>query len=124
MEQNRIELGTKAFFTATNEVFKFSEKYVIPILNAALNKSETENALYTSYARMYLLLHALTQLNQIRDYQTVVSSTRSIFELFLDLKIIADNLIDKSVVKYFAFNEVEKFRVAEFFSEFDLKPVA
>ena len=113
MNQNNIKLGIQAWYHGTSEAYKFSEEFVIPIINSQLDPSDRENALIGTFFRMHLHAHALIELKMSKHFQVVMASARSIFELLLDLKILSDDLVDSGVEKYFHYHNVEKFRVAD-----------
>jgi hypothetical protein len=113
VEEKDIEIGAKAFFTGTNELFNFAEKFVIPVINNLISPKDSESVIVGVYNRMFLHLHVLKQLNEFRDFQTVMLTTRSIFELFVDLKILNEGLIDDAVERYCSFHDVSKMQYAQ-----------
>jgi Family of unknown function (DUF5677) len=86
---------------------------MVPQLNALRHVSDKEEAIRTSYFRMVLLLRSLVALNNVQHFQTVASVTRSLFELYLDIKTLASGSCDKTVRRYWDFVEVERYRTAK-----------
>jgi hypothetical protein len=101
-----------AFFNATREVELFISKKVSPVLTKK-STDEKEKALSCLFLRIALHLGSLVKLNHPRDFQAVAMISRSIFELLLDLKILEGDTDGSLTKKFFAFQEIEKYRTAK-----------
>jgi hypothetical protein len=108
-----------AYFDGTKHMHDFSQEAMIPQLKALLSPSAQEIALKDIYFRMYLFLRSAITMNRLDHFQSVASLTRSLFELFLDMKILAKDKTGAAVRKYNEFPEIERFRRAEQLVAFD-----
>lgn len=102
-----------AFFDGTRCINDFANKVMIPLLGALLQPSPNELAIRDTYYRMCLLLRSIAILNDLQHLQSVASATRSLFELSLDIKILAADSSGDATQKYHAFPEIERYRAAE-----------
>jgi hypothetical protein len=102
-----------ACFDGTKGMHDFSTEVMIPLCKGLLSRSQQENAVIDTYYKMTLLLRSSLALNTLDHFQTVASLTRSLFELWLDLKILAQDTTGDAVKRYDEFPEIEKFRAAE-----------
>ena len=107
--QQRVE----AFYKCTHAIGNFAEEKVIPVLTGQLNPDDREQAVTGIYYRMYLWIKSMTSLNNALHFQAAVSATRALFELLLDLKLLASDANGTLVAKFHAFTEVERFRWAK-----------
>lgn len=115
--QQRVE----AFYKGTDAIGNFAEEIMIPVLTGQLNPDDREQAVTGLYYRMYLWIKSMTSLNNALHFQAAVSATRALFELLLDLKLLASDSDGTLVAKFHAFTEVEKFRWAEELAAFSDK---
>ncbi len=121
MKKTTIEKGANAFYTGTVHAVNFADQVMIPVLKGQIKLTEKEKAIVITYFRLVLQLKALKLLNEYRNFQTVMACTRSIFEQFLDLKLIIENEISDAIDKFYAFYEIEKFRTAKGIVDFSIK---
>jgi len=96
----------------------FSTEVMLPLCKTLLSRSRQEIAVIDTYFKMTLLLRASLALNTLDYFQTVASLTRSLFELWLDLKILAQDTTGDDVRRYNEFPELERYRAAERLVEF------
>jgi hypothetical protein len=102
-----------ASFDGTKGMHDFSTEVIIPICKGLIGRSPQENAVIDTYFKMTLLLRSILVLNTLDHFQTVASLTRSLFELWLDLKILAQDPTGDAVTSYNEFPEIERYRAAE-----------
>jgi Family of unknown function (DUF5677) len=103
-----------AYFDGTRYMHDFSSREVmVPVLKMLLSPSPQEIAVRDTYYKMCLLLRSALVMNNLEHFQSVASLTRSIFELWLDLKILAKDQTGEDVRKYNEFPEIERYRAAE-----------
>jgi hypothetical protein len=102
-----------AYFDGTNFMHEFSREVMLPLLRTLLGPSPQEIAVRDTYYKMALLVPAILKLNSLEHFQSVAVVTRSLFEHWLDLIILAEDVNGDAVRKYNEFPEIEKFRVAE-----------
>jgi hypothetical protein len=88
----------------------FSREIMVPVLRMLLSPSPQEIAVRDTYYKMCLLLRSALVMNNLEHFQNVASLTRSIFELWLDLKIPAKDQTGEDVRKYNEFPEIERYR--------------
>jgi len=94
----------------------FVHCHVVPIIVTQQRRTDYEDALAGSYYRMALVVGSLTKLDSISDFQTVQAGARTVFELLLDLKMLAK---DPALAgPFFAFAEVQPFSKAAQLTKF------
>jgi hypothetical protein len=96
----------------TKELVAFAGSKVVPILNSVPPQSENEGIFTGIFLRIYLWMKSLVILNHSSHIQGVAVALRSMFELFLDLKILANDNNGEYYERYIAFNEIEMFNEA------------
>jgi hypothetical protein len=99
----------------------FSHEVMIPQLKALLGPTAQEVALRDIYFKMYLFLRSAITMNRLDHFQSVAGLTRSLFELLLDMKILATDKTGDAVKRYNEFPEIERYRRAEQLIAFDAK---
>jgi hypothetical protein len=117
MKMSDLELPMKtlvdAYVDGTRFMHKFSREIMWPLLKMLLVPSPQEVATRDIYVRMILMVGSAAALNNFVHVQTLASVARSLFEQWLDLKIIASLAVPGAVEKYDRFPEIERYRVAE-----------
>jgi Family of unknown function (DUF5677) len=108
-----------AYFDGTKHMQEFSHDVMIPQLKTLLKPSAQEIALRDIYFKMYLLLRSALTMNRLDHFQSVAALTRSLFELLLDMKILARDKTGDAVKRYNEFPEIERYRRAEQLVVFD-----
>ncbi|MCJ7483091.1 MAG: DUF5677 domain-containing protein [Thermodesulfovibrionales bacterium] len=100
----------KTFYAYTKQLFQFAKNNLALKLISSPRKSENEGVFVGIFLRMYLWMESLTALDRPSHFQGVAVALRSLFELFLDLKMLADDENGECYEKYIAFSEIEMFR--------------
>jgi hypothetical protein len=108
-----------AFFDGTKHMHDFGREVMIPQLKALLGPTAQEIALRDTYFKMHLLLGSAVTMNRLEHFQSVAALTRSLFELHLDMKIIATDKTGDAVGRYNEFPEIERYRRAKQLLAFD-----
>lgn len=103
----------EAFYKGTAEISKFAQSVMMPLLAGQINLSDKEKAIVGTYYRMYFWIRSMVGMNSRIHFQATAAAARSLFELLLDMKILAMDKTGKLVKKFHAFPDVERFRVAE-----------
>lgn len=103
----------EAFFIGTKTLSEFVESVIIPVLHGQLNLNDKEKAISGTYYRMYGWMRSLVVMNHRIHFQGAATAARTLYELLLDLKILATDKTSVSVERFHSFPEVEKYRVAE-----------
>jgi len=97
----------------------FVQTQIIPILNGQLNLSPKEEAILGIFYRMHALTSSLSRLNNKLDFNATATIARTIFELLLDIKILASpSLTPNELERFRAFAEIERFQKARKLLEF------
>jgi len=107
------KLRVGAFYKGTDAVSKFAESMMIPVLNGQINLSDKEKAVVGTYYRMYGWVRSMVAMNHRLHFQGAAAAARSLFELLLDIKMLANDKNGYLADKFHAFPGVEKFRVAQ-----------
>jgi hypothetical protein len=102
-----------AGFDGTKYMHDFSCECMLPVLKALLAPTPQEVAVRDTYYKMTLLLQTALVMNTSDHFQSIASVTRSLFELWIDLKILAQDTTGEEVRKYHEFPEIERYRTAE-----------
>jgi ACT domain-containing protein len=108
-----IRTRVEAFYKGTEEISKFTESVINPVLKGQLNLSDREKAIVGTYYRMYAWLKTMVTFNNSIHFQGAAAATRALIELLIDIKIIIEDKTGNLVEKFHAFPEIEKFRFAE-----------
>jgi hypothetical protein len=116
-----LNVKVEAFFKGTIAISNFSEKIIIPQLDAlqtlsnlsSKKLSNKDTAIIGTYYRMYLWVRSLTVMNSRQHFQATASATRSLVELLFDLKLIQSDTSGEYLKKYFEFVEVSKYLSAK-----------
>ena len=107
----------EAFVETTGVIFSFADTVIKPCLLTIIEPTRKEQAIIYTYFRIHYLLETLSRYDKPRHYQSVSSAIRTIFELFLDIRYLAEDRND-NVEKYYAFVKVERFRRANMMVKF------
>jgi hypothetical protein len=108
-----------AYSDGTKHMHDFSHEVMIPQLKALLGPTSQEVALRDTYFKMYLFLGSAITMNRLDHFQSVAALARSLFELLLDVKLLAADKTGGAVKRYNEFPEIERYRRAEQLIDFD-----
>lgn len=108
-----IRKRVEAFYKGTDAISKFAESVIIPVLKGQLNLNDREIAIVGTYYRMYAWISSMVAMNNPIYFQGAAAAARALFELLLDIKMLGTDQTSKSIQRFHAFPEVEKFRVAQ-----------
>ena len=115
-----LNVRAAAFYQGTAAVHDFTKKIIIPQLSGLVrisavgtDISDKDKAIICTFYRMYALVGSTLELNHILDYQTVTTNARTLMELLFDLHILTGNIISNPIEKYWAFPQVEIYRVSK-----------
>ena len=108
-----------AYYDGTRYIEEFNREVMIPILGMLLQPSDQEVAVRDVYFKISLmLLRSVLVMNNLSNFQALAMVSRSMFEQWVDLNILANDYTGEAVEKYNDFPEVERYRVAEKLIEF------
>lgn len=121
VESLSVEERANAFYEGTAAIRRLIDDEICSIVLGQISKSDFEQAIAGTLYRIMLLLKGIEQLRDPLHFQIVNATARTVFELVLDLKLLAS---DQSLVpKYFAFGRVSNFHKAVQLKSFlDLNP--
>lgn len=103
----------EAFYARSVEAARFSREVVIPVLTGILAPNVRESAAILLYCRMHAWGESLAVFDRGVHYQAAASAARSLFELLIDLLLLAADRDGKDVERFISFPDVERYRVAE-----------
>lgn len=107
LSPDEIRLHAESSHKATVIISKFVDDEIVPILQSVVTTTAAEEAMIGLYYRLVLLARSMTMLDDPQHFQTVRSTARTAFELFLDVDQLAkDSLLAD---KFFAYTTVAKY---------------
>jgi hypothetical protein len=72
----------------------------------------TRTAMLHTYGRLYCLADGMLRLNQSHDYIAISGVLRAMLELYLDMRLLEQDIIGNGADKFFGFTKVQKYRDA------------
>jgi len=102
-----------ATFEGISALRVFSEAYLRPLLQGLLTTTVRETAVLGLYYRLAAYLASVRKLDGTIHFQSIAAGSRSVFELALDLALLASDSTTDSVDRIIAFTRVERYRVAK-----------
>ncbi len=103
----------EAFYKGTDALAQFAESEMIPILKGQISLSDRGKAIVYTYYRMYAWVRSMVAMNGRIHFQGAAAAARSLFELLLDIKMLATDKTGELVNRFHAFPKIERFRVAK-----------
>lgn len=99
----------------------FSRNRIIGSLQGKEDGRTKRTAFLHSFGRMYCLVHSMVNLGNKDDLRVLVAEhnlalagcLRAILEIFLDINLLARNIVDRGPEKFFSFENVERHRIAK-----------
>jgi len=110
----------EVFYKGIDACFKFAHDELTPLVRQrekGTNDLRTRGIISTYY-RMNLWLISLHRMNAREHLQGVAAGARSLFELLIDMRMLANDNSGKYVERFWAFPQVERFRVAQMAVDF------
>jgi Family of unknown function (DUF5677) len=107
LTSEEILIHAQSSHKATVIISKFVDDEIVPLLLSLIMATDVEQVINTLYYRLVLLARTMTLLDDPQHFQTVRTTERTAFEIFLDInQLVKDpSLIDKII----AFTKVTKF---------------
>jgi hypothetical protein len=114
------EERTGMCYSALAETWQFSRKKLIGSLKGKEDGRTKRTALLHSYGNMYCWVHGMVKLGAKSDEgddiaehcHTLAGCLRAVLEIFLDINLLAKEIVDNAAEKFFSFQKIEKSRVA------------
>lgn len=121
MHDISLDKKAEAFFRGTVALRDLARDKVVPILAGIVGKTDHDEAVVATYYRMHFWLLSLAKLEDPVHFQTVLTATRSLYELLVDLKLL---VCDRRLTeKYHDFSFVTRFSGAKkFIDHLDADP--
>jgi hypothetical protein len=107
-----VRQRVEAFYKGTDAIGHFAQEVIIPVLRGQIALKDHELAVTGTYYRMCLWIQSLVRMNSRIHYQGAASAARSLFELLLDVKLLAGDSDGSMTAKFHAFPTLDRFRVA------------
>lgn len=115
--ENRADVCHRALV----ETWRFSRIRIIGSLKGKEDGRTKRTALLHSFSRMYCLVQSMVKLGNKDDVGTLIAEhslalagcLRAILELFLDINLLAGDMVKKGPEKFFSFQNVERHRIAK-----------
>jgi hypothetical protein len=91
----------------------YADQRVIPSISRDGYENERESAIAGTYWRMFGWMKCLDSMRDPAHFQGVAAGARALFELLLDMRMLANDHTGESARKFHAFTELDKLRSAE-----------
>ncbi len=112
------EMMAEGHTVGLRAILEFHNWCVLPSLNTLVKPTPKELALKLLYGRIRLLADTLLVLTNVRHFQSIVGASRTAVELYIDMHLLARNLIENGSDKFFAFDRVQRLKSARRMVEF------
>ena len=107
LSPDEIRLHAESSHKATVVISEFVDNEIVPILQSVVMATPAEEAMNGLYYRLVFLARSMAILGNPQHFQTVRTTARTAFELFLDIDQLAK---DTSLAdKIFAYTAVAKY---------------
>src|SRR3990172_4461678 len=93
----------EAYYKSTDGLYQIVDEDIMPILAGLLKPTQKEQAILGTFYRMFGWMYSLKQMDNPKDFQGIAAAARSLFELLLDIKILAEDQTGDAVAKFYAF---------------------
>jgi hypothetical protein len=103
----------EAYYKSFDYARIFIQDIIIPFVEHQINPSEKDRVVNHIFLKIHCLIHSILNLNHLYDFLTIASITRSIFELYLDLILLSEEIINGSLIKFSEFIIIQKFKIAK-----------
>lgn len=110
-------------YQALDQVRQYAEQKIVPWFNRAQAHSPAERDLtfIGTYFRMFNWVCTLALMNSPRHFQGAAAGARTLFELLLDVKLLAADPTGDRAARFFLYAQLERLRVAEKLLQFEAK---
>jgi hypothetical protein len=100
-----LRIGTQA-------LSEFGHVVMEPVLGSMLALTDRENAIGMTFYRLLAAVHTLSDLRHAYQFQAISGQTRLIFELCMDIHLLAKKKIADDVEKFHGFTRAARFSAA------------
>lgn len=112
MVKEEAEKYCAKFLAVVKSLSEFDDQKMKAVLAGQLNLSEKEKAFYGLYLRIRGYVLSVLRLDRHQDFQSVISLSRSVLEVAVDIKLLSIGKIADGVDKLFAFHNVQRLKAA------------
>jgi hypothetical protein len=102
----------RAMRMETLALSKFGHEQMLPLYEGQLNPTDRETAVGMTFYRLLACVHTLGDLTQPYHFQSIASSTRTVFELCVDTALLTQNLVENAVERFHGFTRAARFSAA------------
>ncbi len=107
-----VQDQVSAFYHGLKGTYEFASKKMVPLLEKVTCSNRKHVCIRHIYFCMYCWLGSLTQLNKRSNHGAIASCLRTMFEHYLDIKLLARGTIQKGPDKYESFPRIQRFTTA------------
>ena len=106
------EIFLQALRLGTQALSEFGEAVMVPVLSSQLGLTDRESAIGMTFYRLLAAVRTLSDLRQTYQLQAMAGQTRTIFELCVDINLLAGNRIADGVENFHGFTRAARFSAA------------
>ncbi len=111
-----------AYYDAIKQTYDYAQENVVRLISGQLNATDLEIAVQGTFYRAHAVAASLSRLNNVLDATVAASCCRTLYELWLDLRVLTDSKkFPGAVEKYHSFPDVARYRVARRIHDLELK---
>lgn len=115
------EMAAEGYAVGLRAIAEFNGWCLLPMLHNLVNPTPKEEALNLLFGRIRLLSETLLGLTDVKHFQSIVGASRTVVELYVDMHLLAHDLIQDGTDKFFAFERVQKLKAARRMVSFHAK---
>lgn len=108
-----VSKRVEAFYKKTDLISQYVQEELVPVIKNQIDLDDREKAIVGTYFRMCAWIYSMVAMNGPIHFQGAATAARSLFELLLDIKILADDNIGECVNKFHHFPEIARFNSAK-----------
>jgi len=98
--------------TGTQALSEFGHLVMEPVFRSQLALTDRENAIGITFYRLLAAIHTLSDLRQPYHFQAISAQTRLVFELCVDIHLLAKKKIANDIEKFHGFTRAARFSAA------------
>jgi hypothetical protein len=106
------EMMAEGHTVGLRTILEFNNWCLLPSLNTLVNPTPKELALNLLFGRVRLLIETLLVLTNVRHFQSIVGASRTAVELYVDMQLLARDVIPDGVEKFLVFDRVQRLKSA------------
>jgi len=115
MSAKKYKEAGDGFYIGAKLVSEYMEKSYHGLLNNIINPSDRERNLLLMYIRAMAWMSSIKVLNKSVHFQAIVSGSRALLEIFVDMSLLSYDKTDSSLLKMKWWEKSAKYKAAETF---------